>query len=333
MIKKIFFVFLCCLQPLQSEIVFKKGKLISPQFVSHKSYAELVEAYKKAVNQKNYKEASYLYKVIADNHSRLDFLLSSNEDLFMKAVLAYYQSEWDLALKYLEKYLACSKFGSILYFKESYHFKYAIAEEFRMGKKRRLLGQHYLPKCVFSSDDALEIYDEIISILPNDSIAISAVFSRGKLLSAMEDYEGAIDSFKNIIQDHPSHALARDSYFAIAAIFLKQSEQRTSNPYLLDLAEVNFRRYRQAYPNDPDSYEHFVRQISQMKENHALGLSEIGQLYERKKMPLSAAVYYYNAIQKYPDTENAKFCKRKLDLLKKSVKDLDEIFEETSKQS
>ena len=79
-------------------------------------------------------------------------------------------------MRLLSDYL--KKSASPKHFEEAIEMKFAIAEFFREGGKKRLFGSHKLPAIMPAREDALKIYDEVITTLPHHDICHS--FSSGQ---------------------------------------------------------------------------------------------------------------------------------------------------------
>ncbi len=74
------------------------------------------------------------------------------------------------------------------HFEEAIHYKFHVAESYRKGVKKPLFGSHKLPKIVSGEEDALQIYDEVITGLPHDDIAAKALLGKAELQLRFEDY-------------------------------------------------------------------------------------------------------------------------------------------------
>ena len=84
------------------------------------------------------------------------------------------------------------------------HYKFVIAENFQKGAKKRLFGLTG-PKVIIADDDALEIFEEIISSMPTHDLAIKALFAKGQVLSHFEEYKESVAIFEQLIERFEKH--------------------------------------------------------------------------------------------------------------------------------
>ncbi len=172
----------------------------------------------------------------------------AHEAHYYLGVAYYYLEEYEFSNDALSDYLKAQSHP--VYFEEAIQYKYAIAEAFRCGAKRRLLSMHRCPKWAEGKEQALAIYDEVIAALPSQDIATQALFSKGCLLMDMKEYCESVEAFRMFIRRFPKHELAPESYLAITAVYLKQSCCEFQNPDILALAEINLRKFKQDFPRE-----------------------------------------------------------------------------------
>ena len=234
------------------------------------------------------------------------------EASYYLAVSYFEMKEYDFANAEFSNYLKASDHP--IFFDKAVRYKFCIAEYFKKGKKRRPFKMRYLPKWISGQDSALEIYDEVIAAMPNQELAVCALYSKGELLKEMGDYREAVDAFQTIIRRFPKNEIIPACYLEISDSFLRQSRLEFQNPDILALAELNARKFKNDFPRDERTClaEDIVQQI---KELYAKGLCDLGSFYERLKKPEAAAIYYESAIEEFPDTRVAKYCRMRLDAL------------------
>lgn len=190
------------------------------------------------------------------------------------------------------------------FFEEALKYKLQIADYFREGGKRRLFGSHKLPALLPADDEALEIYDEIIATLPHHEMAARALIGKGKVQVRLEEFKESIESFQLLIRRFPGHELAAEAYLQINKTYLEQCKAEHLDPDLLDLAEVNLRKFQQAFPRDGRVVE-AKEAWKAMAELFAAALFETGEFYERTKKPTASAIYYRKILSSYPETQTA----------------------------
>ncbi len=176
---------------------------------------------------------------------------------------------------------------------------------------------------------ALKIYDEVIAAMPSNEMATKVLYSKGFLVWEMEEYRDSIDAFQLLCKRFPKSELTPDSYVIISRIYYDLCQSEPQNPDILSFAELNARKFKQEFPKEERvcQAEHNVQQI---KELYASALYETGQFYERVKQPRASIIYYYNAINQFPQTEIAQKCKARLHALDPNFNEEDVIKDKTT---
>ena len=300
--------------PVQAAYVIKSGNITHVDRYSSRSSEDLTGEFESAISNKELDKASTAFTLLFHNHrdKAIALLNYQSSAYFFLGVNYYLANDHDTALQYLDKYFQESDKESLEYFKEGMEYRFAVAEYFRKGQKRRPMGKAFLPKMLGATTQAIEIYDQIIASLRHDELAAKALFSRGLTLKGLKMHMDSIESFKTLIHSFSQTPLALLAYQEVGSVYLDMSKQNAQNPYLLDLAKLNIRKFQQHYPNDQEHLTMLEKMLGSMEENFSSKLKDIAELYERKKMPEAAVVYYHNAVANYPDTKSAGFCKQRL---------------------
>ncbi len=273
-----------------------------PQMSPLDHYKEGMSAFK----EHHWDEARYHFRIITHNFSRSRW---APESYFRQGMSELFLGEFESANELLSHYLKSQ--GNPEYFTFAVEAKYHIAEQFRLGKKRRMFSQSYMPKLAGGEMQALDIYDEVTSLVPCERLAAKSYYSKGKLLEEISQIKEAVHSYQTVIRHFPKDELAISSYIAIAELYRRQSELEFQNPDLLELAKINSRRFEIDFPKDP-RVGYVKALMLQTEEIHAHGLYETGRIYERKSLPDAAVVYYDSAMATYPDTKIAELCRNRL---------------------
>jgi len=132
----------------------------------------------------------------------------------------------------------------------------------------------------------------------------------------LEEFKESIESFQTLIRKYPKHEYAIESFLEIEKVYLKQADPKHQDPNLIELAEINLKKFKEAFPKEPrlsDAEENFRR----LQEIYAQGLYEIGRFYERTKKIDSSEIYYKKILSAYPDSNCAKLSLERLDKIKK----------------
>jgi tetratricopeptide (TPR) repeat protein len=233
----------------------------------------------------------------------------AQEALFCLGVGYFHIGEFEFANKFLTSYL--KKQATPKFFEEAIHYKFKIAEKYHRGAKRHILGWENLPKWVPARDEAIRIYDEVITALPHHELAAQALFGKAKLLIKEEEYKSSIETYQVLIRRFPKHPLAAESYIGIGEVYLIQSESQYPDQDHLDLAEINLRKFRHDFPGE-EKLEVAEKMHLEMKEVFASDLYDTGRFYERTKKPQAAYIYYTRVLSKYPETKVCELATKRL---------------------
>jgi len=229
---------------------------------------------------------------------------------------AYYKlGQLELANERFTAYLNHST--SPKHFEETIHYKFHIAESYRKGMKKPLFGSHKLPKIVSGEEDALQIYEEVITGLPHDEIAAKALLGKAEIQAKFEDYKPSLETLDLLIRRFPKHDLAAQGFVEKSHAYLMQCREQSLDPALLDLADVNLRKFRLAFPREGRIAE-AEKDVFEMQEIFAEHLMETGRFFQKTKKTPASIIYYSNVLSKYPDTKAATEAKERLESLQAS---------------
>lgn len=234
------------------------------------------------------------------------------EVYFYLGVSLYEIKQYDFANTAFSDYLRASYHPP--YFEEAVSYKFAIAEIFKGGRKRHAFNYRYFPRTSSGLELALEIYDEIAIALPNQQIAIDAIFAKADLLVRMKRFRNGIETYQAIIRRFPDSEIVPECYLRIAHAYYLQSKIDCQNPDIYGLAELNSRKFEEEYPKEEKvCLAKTILEATQ--ENFAAGFSRLAGFYERTGHAEAAKIYYRSGIEKYPDSVVASYCRFQLDRL------------------
>ena len=225
--------------------------------------------------------------------------------LFYLAVSYFELEEYERANHYFSSYL--KKQMTPKFFEETFMYKFKIAEKYRTGTKKAILGLKWIP----ARQEALDIYEELISTLPNHELTAQSLFAKAELLAKGKDYKESIETYQNLIQQFPKHFLAIRSYVEIGRVYLIQSQKEYANQDFLELATINLHRVSASFPSDEAVHE-IEDMLLDMQEVYAKDLYEIALFYHRKNQPNAAYLYYKRILTTYPATVIAKKAEKKM---------------------
>lgn len=308
---KLFIIsFFIVLSPLSAAYTLKQGKLVHSDEVATQSVQEHYSLALEAFQDKNWKEVIHQGTVVIKNFPETPFV---QEVLFYLATGYFHLGEYEMANKNLSQYL--KKQTAVQHFHEAIELKFHIAEKFKEGARRHLMGWESMPKWMPAYEEALKIYDEVISALPNDDLAAKALYGKAVLQMADKEYKTAIETYQTLIRRFPRHNLTPDAYVQIAKVYLIECQDQYPDSDFLDLAEINLRKFRQDFPKDErlTTAQHL---FADMQEVYAKSFYEIGQFFERTKKPHASILYYSKIVKTYPDAKAAELSKERLRVLK-----------------
>lgn len=242
-----------------------------------------------------------------------------DDALYFQAVCNYHLMDYAVANRELSQYLA-SKY-KLKFFEDALRYKLEIANKFKEGAKKHLFDSDKFPKWIPAKEDALEIYDEILEMVPTHDLAAHALYEKGHLLQKMQDYKLALENYQTLIKRFPKHPLTPEAYLAVNEAYYEQSFSEYRNTDLLEMAQINLKKFTQNFPRD-ERVEQAKKYFAAMKEIHAKGLYDIGMFYERTNKPKASVIYYVTALEKFPESESSELCKERLRHLQGELNDL-----------
>lgn len=294
---------------LSAAYIIKNGKIYDADEVATLSVEEHFELGCEAYNQKDWHEAIRQFSVITCSYPNTSY---GKDSFFYLGVAYYYTDDCEFANQALSKYIQSQ--NNPKYFEEAIQYKFAVAEAFKEGARRRIFGSKRMPKWLRGYHIAIETYNEVIAAVPCHEIAAQALFSKGDLLWTMGDYREAVEAYQTLIRRFPKHELAPVSYLTINQIYLDQAKKEFQNPDILALAQLNLKKFHKDFPTE-ERLKEAEQNVLEIKEVYARGLFETGQFYERVQQPMASIIYYQSALKQFPETSVAKQCIERLGAL------------------
>ncbi len=298
---------LCCTTLLHAE---EKEDIKSSQNDS----SEIQEVYAAALADYEGKDWWHLLQKTKYLRANYPDNLFADELWRLGAIAFLNMGELEKANEYFSTYLEQS--ASPRHFEEVILEKFAIAERFRAGEKARLLGSRDLPKIAGGKQIALTIYEEVLSALPGGTITPNAYYGKGEIQLSLGDFPESIETFQQLIRRYPRHALASEAYVSIIRAYLGQAKSEYADPNFLDLAEINYKKFEEAFPSD-EKLALAGSIIIEMREIYAEDLYATALFFERAKKPLASRIYYTKVLAKFPGTVHAEKVPFRLERLKK----------------
>ena len=301
---------------LPAAYTVKGGKLISEKEASTLSVQEHYSAALEAYEQKNWRDLIDQSAIVIKNFPATPF---AHEARYYLGVGYFNINEHQLANREFSTYL--KKQTTPKYFEEAIKYKFSIAEKFKKGAKKHLMGWRSLPKWVPANEEAIAIYDEVIAALPHHDLGAQALYGKGQLLLREDDFQSSLDAFQTLLRRFPNHPLAPEAYCSIVEVYLSQCQSEYPDPDYLDLAQINVRKFGQDFPLD-ERLDEAKAKLLEMKEVYATSLYDTGLFFERTKKPQASIIYYSKAVAKYTGTKAAARSKQRLDLVQEKLEKL-----------
>jgi outer membrane protein assembly factor BamD (BamD/ComL family) len=302
-------------QDAEAAYTIRNGKLINTNEVATLSVQEHYSVAMDAFQKQDWEEVVRQSIIVIRNFPSTPFA----QDAFYYLGVGYFHlEEFELANRHLTNYL--KKQNTPKYFEEAIQYKFKIAERFHRGARKHILGWESMPKWVPAREEAIAIYEEVITALPHHDLAAQALYGKAKLLLKTEEYKSSIETYQVLIRRFPKHPLAIESYIGIGQVYLIQSQQEYPDQDYLDLAEINLRKFRQDFPSE-EKVGVAQGMLLNMKEVYASHLYDIGRFYERTKKPHASHIYYTRILAKYPETKVATLATKRLQRMKYKPKE------------
>lgn len=296
--------------PLIGAYTVKGGKVMNVEEVATLSVQEHHSLLLEAMQGQNWQEMIHQANIIIKNFPDTPFY---QESFYFLAHAYFSMQDFDIANQHLSSYLR--KQTALQHFRDAIELKFQIAERFRAGYKKHIGGLEMLPKWMPAKDEAIKIFDEVISALPNDDLAAKALYGKGVLQLEDQEYTASVETYQTLIRRFPKHPLTPDAYVEIARVYLTQSQDKYPDADYLDLASINLRKFRQDFPMD-SRVEEAEKIFGTMQEVFAESFYEIAQFYERAKKPHASILYYSKIIKTFPNTKSAELSKKRLNVLR-----------------
>lgn len=297
--------------PAHAAYTIKDGKLIQTHELATMSVQEHYSSALDALQKQDWEELILQSNIVIKNFPESPF---ASEAQYYLGVGFFHLNELEIANKYFSNYL--KKQSAPKFFEEAIKYKFTIAEKYQKGARKHLLNMESMPKWLPAKEEAIEIYDEVITALPHHELAVQSLFGKAALLVMEEEYKTSVETYQALIRKFNKHPLACESYIGIGKVYLTQCTNEYPDPDFLDLAEINFRKFQADFPNEP-RLALAEDMLTEMREIYANSLYETAQFYERTKKPHASAIYYNKILSKYPKTKIANNSEERLAVLEK----------------
>ncbi|MBI3318459.1 MAG: outer membrane protein assembly factor BamD [Candidatus Omnitrophica bacterium] len=202
-------------------------------------------------------------------------------------------------------------------FKDAIEREFFIGEAFFSGKKMKLIGPLKLPA---SLDKAVEIYQHVVGQAPYGDYGARSQFRLGEAFRKQQRFEEASRAFQRVTTEYPASPLAEQAKFNVAFCSYRLSLKPSYDQSATDEAIHWFETFIATHP-ESDLVPEARESLKQLKEFKAQGLLEVASFYEKQRKHQSAAFYYQQVADQYPDSASAAQAVERLQALESSGKD------------
>jgi TolA-binding protein len=209
----LFCISLLACAALNATYTLKEGKLINTKEAATMSVQEHYSAAMESYEKKEWEELIHQCTIVIKNFPSTPF---AQEAQYYMGVAYFNQEDYEIANKQFSEYL--KQQTTPKHFEDAIKYKFSIAEKFQKGAKKHVFGWENLPKWIPAKEEALAIYDEVITALPHHDLAAQALHGKAKLLLKDDDYKSSIETYQTLIRKFPKHPLAIESYIAIGEV-------------------------------------------------------------------------------------------------------------------
>lgn len=194
--------------------------------------------------------------------------------------------------------------------------EYEFGILFYKKHKGKLMGKEIMTDL----DRAVEIFRKVKENAPFGEYADQAQFMIGQCYKKAEFYNEATKAFQKLVDEYPHSTLADEARYETAQCTLLASLKPDYDQELTDEAIEEFKKIAEAGVGFPISEEAKVT-VSLLEEKKAESLFNTAKFYERQKYYKSAAIYYQELLNKYPESSFIELAGERLKDINKFIKE------------
>ncbi|MBN1863852.1 MAG: outer membrane protein assembly factor BamD [Victivallales bacterium] len=180
--------------------------------------------------------------------------------------------------------------------------QYEIGNSFAKGHRDVILS--WMP-WIKSDNKAIEVYESVLQQAPFADFAPKLKLNLGKMYLAADQFQKALNSFRDVMRQHPDAPEDKFARFELANALVQLSTRGGDGDgmYAREAEEV-LRQALEKYPDDPET-KWIKQSIQETDAVRSKRLYEIGEFYESRKNPDAAARYFHDLMARYPSSEYA----------------------------
>ncbi len=193
--------------------------------------------------------------------------------------------------------------------------EFEIGNKFYAGEKVKLWGIPTFP----SVWKAIEIYQKVVDNSPYGKYADQALYKIGECYKKGGDYQAARLAFQKLIDEHPESKLAEEANFQVGLCASQASLKPTYDQSVTDEALKEIEDFSRRHPESKLTVE-ADKMHQALRDKKAQSDFSIAEFYWKQKYYDSAAVYYRNIVEAYPETATARIAEERLRFIEKRAK-------------
>jgi outer membrane protein assembly factor BamD len=190
--------------------------------------------------------------------------------------------------------------------------EFKIGKLFLSGKKRKL---KIIKLALFPSMDiAIEIFQKVVENFPYGNLADQAQLNIGRAYEKKRKYPEAIEAYKKLLKEYKNSSLRDDAKYRMGLCAYKQSKGASYDQAATEKALEIFKEFLREYPQSTMAGEVKLK-VNELNSRKSQGLFQIAAYYDKVGENKSAEVYYQQVIDAFPESEEAKLARKRIDTL------------------
>lgn len=194
--------------------------------------------------------------------------------------------------------------------------QFDIGMRFFNGEKAKVMGVALLP----ATDKAVEIFEQVVRNSPYGEYADKAQYKIGEAYKNTGRFAEATVAFQTLADEYPKSELINEANYQIAQCAYLASLNYAYDQGTTDKAIEKFEEFTTYAADNEELSREAQENLKRLREKRAMGLFETARFYEKIGQFASAAIYYKDIADKYPDSSLAKEAVTKVMEIDKKIK-------------
>lgn len=268
-----------------------------------------VSQLKRAIEEGDYDRAEQIIAQLKTEHPQL-----AGDDLeaFMKAERFYARRNFEDAIKAYDKFL--DEYPESWLYESALERKYAMANRFLNGEKRRVLGFVYLP----AYEEGVKMMREIADRAGPSPIGYKALVTLAESQRRKGKFLDEYETWASISDRWPTGDQGREAQLGMAYSLHSAYKGPRFDSASLSAARTYYENIEERYPHLKEDYA-IEGKIDMVNEQRAYKEYHVGQYYERTENFEAARITYASVVGRWPGTTGARLSQKRLEAI--SVED------------